>query len=70
MDFRSLMWNSDERRPRALIRLLVGFFVIATFAVIGTIVMDLIAVAFVQPLSFGYQSLPHSDSVSGPSLVS
>jgi membrane protease YdiL (CAAX protease family) len=54
MHIRSLVWNSVERRPRALIRLLIGFFVIATFAVVGTIVADLVSVAFVQPLPFGY----------------
>ncbi|MUV57667.1 CPBP family intramembrane metalloprotease [Halogeometricum sp. CBA1124] len=54
MHIRNLVWNSVERRPRALVRLLIGFFVIATFAVVGTIVADLVSVAFVQPLSFGY----------------
>ena len=54
MDFRNIVWNSVERRPSALTRLLIGFFVIAVFAVVGTIVADLVAVAFVQPLSFGY----------------
>ncbi|MFC5367154.1 CPBP family intramembrane glutamic endopeptidase [Salinirubrum litoreum] len=35
-------------------RLLIGFFVITTFAVVGTIVADLVSVSVVQPLSFGY----------------
>lgn len=42
MQLRSSLWDSSEDRLRAPVRLVVGFFIIALFAVIGTVLTDVL----------------------------
>lgn len=43
MQLPTYLWNTTESRLRAPIRLVVGFFLIALFAVVGTVLADILA---------------------------
>ncbi|WP_136718561.1 CPBP family intramembrane glutamic endopeptidase [Halorientalis salina] len=54
MGFRTYVWNITEDRPRAPVRLVVGFFLIAIFAVIGSVVADIFVAMLYPSISAGY----------------
>ncbi len=41
MSLRTLFWNATESRPRAAVRLVVGFLLIAVLAVVGSLIAEL-----------------------------
>jgi hypothetical protein len=48
----TVLWNADERRYRAPVRLVVGFLTVALLAVLGTVTAELVAaVLWPDPLT-------------------
>lgn len=54
MIFRGYVWNASDGRARAPVRVVVGFVVIALFAVVGTLVAELAMSILWPSRSFGY----------------
>jgi hypothetical protein len=54
MQLNTLLWNDADRRPRAPVRVIVGFLLIALLAVVGTLVVELLAAAIWPDRSFAY----------------
>jgi membrane protease YdiL (CAAX protease family) len=54
MQLNPLLWNDVDRRPRAPIRMTVGFLLIALLAVVGMLVAELLAAAIWPDRPFAY----------------
>jgi hypothetical protein len=54
MQWKTLLWNKVDRRPRALVRVVVGFLLIVLLALVGTLVAELLAAAIWPDRPFAY----------------
>ncbi|WP_311172500.1 CPBP family intramembrane glutamic endopeptidase [Halobellus ordinarius] len=54
MGLRTYFWNTTEARPRAPVRLVVGFVLIALLAVVGSVLADILAAVLWPSISPAY----------------
>lgn len=54
MQLRAYLWNTQEDRLRAPVRLAVGFFLIGLFAVVGSVITDVLAAVLWPSISSAY----------------
>jgi membrane protease YdiL (CAAX protease family) len=54
MQLRAYFWNTTEDRLRAPVRLVVGFFLIGLFAVVGSLITDVLAAVLWPSISSAY----------------